>query len=99
MGEQQHYQMYIDGEWTPAASGQTFESVNPATGEIWSTVPEASADDVDRAVRAAHKAFTQGPWSTMTPTARAGLMVRHSERGGKATWAAVGESGLRESTG
>ena len=80
MGDQEHYQMYIGGEWLPASSGQTFESINPATGDVWSTVPEATADDVDRAVQAAHKAFTEGPWSTMTPTARGKLLRRLAEK-------------------
>ncbi len=80
MGDQEHYQMYIGGQWLPASSGQTFESINPATGDVWSTVPEATADDVDRAVQAAHKAFTEGPWSTMTPTARGKLLRRLAEK-------------------
>ena len=64
------YDMLIGGEWAGASDGATFDSHNPATGEIWSRVPEATAQDIDRAVCAAHDAFTTGPWSEMTPTER-----------------------------
>ena len=75
MSELKRYQMYIDGEWTDAENGATFTSVNPATGETWAVVPEASERDVNRAVEAAHRAFKDGPWSKLTPTAR-GKMLR-----------------------
>ena len=42
--------------------------MNPATGEPWAVIPEATADDVDRAVETAHRAFAEGPWSRTTPT-------------------------------
>lgn len=64
------YQMLIDGNWTDASDGKKFNSVNPATGEAWAEIPEATAQDVDRAVKAAHHAFTNGPWATMVPTER-----------------------------
>ena len=64
------YRMLIGGEWVGASDGVTFESANPSSGEIWATAPEATPDEVDRAVRAAHGAMTVGPWSKMTPTAR-----------------------------
>lgn len=64
------YRMLIDGEWVGASDGATFESANPATGEVWAHAPEATVEDVDRAVRAAHEAMTVGPWASMTPTAR-----------------------------
>ena len=44
--------------------------MNPATGEPWAVIPEATDDDVDRAVEAAHRAFAEGPWSRITPTER-----------------------------
>lgn len=68
------YQMLIDGEWVSASDGGTFDSRNPATGQVWARMPEATADDVDRAVQAAHRAF--GPWSAMTATARAKCLRR-----------------------
>nr|WP_309504093.1 aldehyde dehydrogenase [uncultured Roseovarius sp.] len=64
------YQMLIDGAWCPASDGGQFDSINPATGDVWARIPEATADDVDRAVRAAHHAFLTGPWARMTPTER-----------------------------
>ncbi len=70
------YQMFIDGGWADASDGSTFESVNPATGEPWAEIPEATADDVDRAIRAAHRAFSEGPWATMTPTERGRYLRR-----------------------
>ena len=64
----QPFQMLIDGNWVDAADGATFDSVNPASGEAWATIPEASAEDVAQAVQAAHRAF--GDWAATTPTAR-----------------------------
>jgi aldehyde dehydrogenase (NAD+) len=61
--------MLIDGSWVPASDGAIFDSLNPATGAVWATVPEATAEDVDRAVRAADRALS-GPWGAMTPTGR-----------------------------
>jgi (Z)-2-((N-methylformamido)methylene)-5-hydroxybutyrolactone dehydrogenase len=79
MADIERYQMYIDGEWCDAKSGKTFSSTNPATGEIWSEVPEAGSEDVDRAVRAAHRAFSEGPWGNLTATARGKLLRRLAE--------------------
>jgi acyl-CoA reductase-like NAD-dependent aldehyde dehydrogenase len=66
----QDYKMLIGGDWVAASDGRMFDSVNPATNQVWSRVPEATEADVDRAVRAAHQAFLKGPWSKMTPTER-----------------------------
>jgi acyl-CoA reductase-like NAD-dependent aldehyde dehydrogenase len=70
------YKMLIGGQWVAASDGATFETFNPATGKVWATAPEATAKDVDRAVRAAHEAFTTGPWSTLTPTQRGHCLRR-----------------------
>ncbi len=56
------FQLYIDGEFCAAEGGATFESIDPSTGKVWALMPKASAADTDRAVRAAHAAFTGGPW-------------------------------------
>ena len=56
------YKMYIEGECTEPASGDYFESDDPYLGEPWALIPRGTADDVDRAVRAAHRAFTSGEW-------------------------------------
>ena len=70
------YQMYIGGKWVDAQDGKSFESINPATGESWAVIPEASAADVDAAVQSAYQAFTTGDWSTMLPTQRGKLLRR-----------------------
>jgi hypothetical protein len=69
MGEIKRCQMLIDGEWVGASDGAVFASVSPVTGAVWAEVPEATAADVDRAVRAADRALS-GPWAAMTPSAR-----------------------------
>ncbi|MEE8228046.1 MAG: aldehyde dehydrogenase family protein, partial [Kiloniellales bacterium] len=70
MADLTRYQMLIDGEWVDGEGGKTFQSVNPATGAAWAEIPEASEADVNRAVEAAHRAFTEGPWSKTTPSER-----------------------------
>lgn len=79
MADVQTYQMLINGEWVDASDGQLFESVNPSTGEVWSRVPEATEADADRAVRSAHEAFLNGPWSRMTPSERGKHLRRLAE--------------------
>lgn len=86
MADIQEYQMLIDGAWVSSSDGNTFESVNPATGQVWSRIPEATEYDVDMAVRAADRAFNEGPWPKMTPTERghclrrlADILVEESE--------------------
>ena len=69
MGEIKRCQMLIDGEWVSASDGAVFPSVSPVTGAVWAEVPEATAADVDRAVRAADRALS-GEWGRMTPSAR-----------------------------
>jgi aldehyde dehydrogenase (NAD+) len=68
------YKMFIGGEWVDAASAATFESVNPFTGKPWALIPRAGPADVDRAVRAAHNAFTEGDWPKLTATQRGALL-------------------------
>lgn len=70
------YKMFIGGEWVESASGETFESDNPFTGKPWALVPRGNAQDADRAVRAAHKAFTSGDWPKLTPSRRGALLRR-----------------------
>jgi len=64
------HKLFIDGQWTDAASGKTFETPDPATGETLAHIAEGDAEDIGRAVRAARKAFEEGPWSKMTPSER-----------------------------
>ena len=72
----ERYQLYVDGAWCDAEGGKTFESLNPASGEPWALMPEASAADVDRAVRAADRALTQGDWPRMTASQRGKCLRR-----------------------
>lgn len=71
----QDYRMLIGGEWVEASDGRAFDSRNPATGAVWARMPEASAEDVDRAVRTADAAL-RGPWGRMTPTERGRCLSR-----------------------
>src|SRR5438477_6159652 len=59
--------LLIDGKLVEAASGKTFPVYNPATGAILMQVSEADSADVDCAVKAARKAFDDGPWSKISP--------------------------------
>jgi len=69
-------QMLIDGEWTESSGGRTFETVDPATGEVLALVPEGTVADVESAVAAAAKAFESSDWAGMMPAARARLLWR-----------------------
>ena len=69
------YRMLIDGEWVEARSGRTFEVMNPATAEPMATVPDAGAEDVDRAVKAARRAF-DGGWRDATAQERGRILFR-----------------------
>jgi phenylacetaldehyde dehydrogenase len=66
--------MLIDGRWLDAASGKTFPTYNPATGEVLAQVAEATRADVDRAVIAARNAFESGPWRRLTASERGRLI-------------------------
>ncbi|MCY4245772.1 MAG: aldehyde dehydrogenase [Gammaproteobacteria bacterium] len=68
--------MLINGAWVGASDGRMFDSINPATGRVWARIPEATAGDVDQAVRAAEQAFRHGPWAKMTATGRGHLLRR-----------------------
>lgn len=70
--------MLIDGKWVNAASGKTFESHNPATGELLATVAEGDKADIDSAVAAARRAF-EGPWSKFTPFERQNLLLKFAD--------------------
>ena len=66
----QKRKLLIDGKWDDAASGKTFEVYNPANGEVIAYAAEGDKEDIDRAVKAARRAFESGPWSRMTPSER-----------------------------
>lgn len=73
---QQQFKMYIDGEWTQAISGNTFDSLDPSTGEAWAQFPDADTADVDLAVQAADNAFHSPEWRGLTATARGKLLYK-----------------------
>ena len=86
MTELKLYKMLIDGQWVSASDNAHFESLNPTTGVVWATVPEATTKDVNHAVHAADRAFNAGPWPAMSATDRghclrrlATLLADHSE--------------------
>ncbi len=66
--------MFVNGKWVEAASGKTFPSYNPATGEVMAQVAEGDREDIDRAVKAARKAFETGPWPAMSASERGRLI-------------------------
>ncbi len=66
--------MLIDGKWVNAASGKTFPTYNPATGEVLAQVAEGDRRDIDAAVKAARKAFDSGPWPRLTASERGKLV-------------------------
>ena len=70
MRKLKQYKMFINGEWVDSESKRTFETLNPEHNEPWAVVPEASAKDVDNAVKAAQKAF-EGEWPKLLPRERA----------------------------
>lgn len=74
------YKMFIGGEWVDSASGETFESHNPFTAEPWALIPKGNAEDVDRAVQAADKAFRTGDWPALTATARGAMMRTFADK-------------------
>ena len=68
--------LLINNEWVESASGKRFETINPATGEVICNVAEADAPDVEKAVIAARKAFTNGDWHKMSATKRGELLYK-----------------------
>ena len=67
--------LWVDGAWVASTSDAKVDVVDPATGRVWGSVPDASAHDVDVAMGAAHRAFTEGPWPRMTPGERAAYLL------------------------
>ena len=66
--------LFVDGQWVDPSSGQSFKTINPATEEPLTEVADASAEDVDRAVQAARKAFESGPWAKMSGADRGRIL-------------------------
>src|SRR3990172_260401 len=74
------YQLYIDGSFVDSVSGKTFESVNPFNQEVIAVVARAGAEDVRNAVKAARKAFDEGPWPRMSREERSALLKAVSDK-------------------
>src|SRR5260221_8639907 len=71
--------LLIDGQWVDPVDGKSFDTLNPATGEPIAKVAEASAKDVDKAVKAARKALESGPWAKMDAADRGKLMFAFAD--------------------
>ncbi|SDN41593.1 aldehyde dehydrogenase [Ensifer sp. YR511] len=74
MAELVRFKNTINGQATESGTGRWLASINPFTGEEWAEIPHCNSDDAVAAIEAAHKAFTRGPWSTMSATNRGKLM-------------------------
>src|SRR5215470_8695278 len=70
------YQLYINGEYVDATSTATIDVIDPSTTDVIAKVPDASAEDVDRAVRAARAAFDEGPWKDATAQDRGRVLFK-----------------------
>src|SRR5687768_10650119 len=68
--------MLIDGKWVDSVSGRTFETINPATGEVIAHVAEGDKADVDKAAKAARKAFEKGAWRKMSARERGRILYK-----------------------
>ena len=68
------YQLYVDGKFVDPAKGEWIDTEDPVAGETWARVPLGGADDADRAVQAAHRAFTGGAWPAMSASRRGALL-------------------------
>jgi len=66
--------MFIGGKWVDSVSGKTFATLNPATGDVICQVAEGDKADIDKAVQAARKAFTDGPWPRISAAERGRLL-------------------------
>ncbi|CAI9092886.1 OLC1v1028246C2 [Oldenlandia corymbosa var. corymbosa] len=75
----EHTQLLINGQFVDAASGKTFETLDPRTGEVIAHVAEGDAEDIDRAVAAARKAFDEGPWPKMAAYERQRILLRFAD--------------------
>jgi aldehyde dehydrogenase (NAD+) len=76
----QQFPLFINGEWTPVSSGETFDVINPATGEVAAKVAKASKKEVDMAVESARNTFESGVWSNKKPEERAQVLMAFSQK-------------------
>lgn len=71
--------LFINGQFVDAASGKTFPTLDPRTGDVIANVAEGDAEDINRAVSAARKAFDEGPWPRMTAYERSKILLRFAD--------------------
>ena len=74
--DRSEWKMLINGQWVDSASGETFETYNPANNTVLAQVPKAGREDVDRAVAAARAAFEGGKWPRTSAARRTGMMMK-----------------------
>lgn len=70
------YDLFINGEWVPSSSGETFDVINPGNGAVVAKVAKGTKEDVDKAVEAASKAFENDDWREMPPNDRAEILFQ-----------------------
>jgi aldehyde dehydrogenase (NAD+) len=80
MSSVKEYQLWINGQFVPAVAGETFESVNPFTGEPVARVPRGKQADINSAVMAARQAFEEGPWPRMSGEERSRILKDIAEK-------------------
>ncbi|MEH6938288.1 aldehyde dehydrogenase family protein [Bacillus sp. JJ664] len=74
------FPLYIDGKWTPAISGETFNVKNPATGEVIAKVAKAGKQDTEAAIASARKAYDSGVWAKKSPKERAQILINFGNK-------------------
>src|SRR5260370_28716444 len=74
------YRNYVNGQWVASASGETFPAYDPSTEDVIARVSAADKRDVDSAVKAARKAFDEGPWSKTTAQDRGRILFKLTEQ-------------------
>ena len=72
-------ELFINGTFVAAQSGETFDVVDPATGKVFAQAASGGAEDIDLAVKAARTCFDSGAWSAMPPAQRARIMIKLAE--------------------
>lgn len=70
---------FIGGSYVDAASGKTFDSINPATGKVITSIAACDVEDIDRAVTASRKAFEAGSWAHMAPADRKSVLLKWAD--------------------
>src|SRR5262249_39789818 len=74
------YQNFIDGQWVPSASGETFPVYDPSTEEVIAQVASSNSADIEKAVKAARAAFDSGPWPTTTAQDRGRMLFKLADK-------------------